>query len=71
MTERYNALVVSLDRDIRQDDAEHIINAIAMLKGVNGVTPNSVDPDTFSNQLRITKTVTDSLYEVIAKLNKM
>jgi hypothetical protein len=34
MTDRYNSLTVVLDRDIREDDAEHILNAIRMIKGV-------------------------------------
>ena len=40
MTDRLNALTVSLDRDIREDDAEVIINAIKAIRGVNGVTAN-------------------------------
>ena len=40
MTDRLNALTVSLDRDIRDDDAEVIINAIKAIRGVNGVTGN-------------------------------
>ena len=40
MTDRYNALVVVLERDIRSDDAEDIISALRMVKGVSSVTPN-------------------------------
>lgn len=43
MTDRYNALTVVLDRDVRSDDAESIISAIKMVKGVASVTPNVVD----------------------------
>ena len=43
MTDRYNAVVVAFDRDIREDDAEAVINAIRMIKGVVNVTPNVTD----------------------------
>lgn len=44
MTDRYNAFVVILEKDIRDDDAEQIINAIKMVKGVLDVTPHIADP---------------------------
>jgi len=34
MTTRLKGLTVVLDHDIREDDAEYIINAINMIKGV-------------------------------------
>ena len=34
MTDRYYALTVVLEKDIREDDAHHLLNAIRMLKGV-------------------------------------
>lgn len=40
MTDRYNAITVVLDHDIREDDAESLLNAIRMLRGVLSVTPN-------------------------------
>lgn len=43
MTDRYNALVVVLDRDIREDDAEFLISAIKMLRGVASVQGNVSD----------------------------
>ncbi len=38
MTDRYHALTVTLERDIREDDAEHLINAIKMMRGVLDVS---------------------------------
>jgi len=43
MTDRYHALTVVLDRDIREDDAEPILAAIQMIKGVQSVTPHVAD----------------------------
>lgn len=40
MTDRINAFVVILDQDVRDDDAQAIINAIRQLKGVLDVQPH-------------------------------
>lgn len=39
MTDRHAGYVVTLSEDIREDDAETIINAIRMVKGVINVRP--------------------------------
>ena len=39
MTDRHSGYVVVLNRDIREDDAEAVINAIRMVKGVLSVEP--------------------------------
>jgi len=46
MTDRYNALTVVLESDIREDDAGPIIIAIRMIRGVLSVEPHVVDIDT-------------------------
>ena len=38
MTDRYHSLTVVLEKDVRTDDAEPIINAIRMVKGVLSVS---------------------------------
>lgn len=40
MTDRFNALIVVLDKDYRDDDAEPILEAIRMIKCVQSVTGN-------------------------------
>lgn len=45
MTDRFHSLTVVLEHDIRDDDAEHIINAIKMLRGVLSVSGNVSDID--------------------------
>lgn len=37
MTTRYNALIVALEEDMREDDAQGLIDAIARLRGVIAV----------------------------------
>lgn len=44
MTDRHLGYTVALDRDIREDDAEHIINAIRLIKGVSDVKPIRAEP---------------------------
>ena len=43
MTDRIRVLTVVLDKDYRDDDCEHVINAIKMIKGVRSVEPEVVD----------------------------
>jgi len=45
MTDRIKGLTVSLEPNIREDDAETIINAIKMIRGVNGVETHVADID--------------------------
>lgn len=39
MTDRYSGYVVVLERDIRDDDAEHVLGLLRNLKGVQSVQP--------------------------------
>ena len=39
MTDRHSAYIVVLDHDIREDDAEPILGALRMVKGVLRVEP--------------------------------
>lgn len=71
MSNRLNALTVSLDRDIRDDDAEVIINAIKAIRGVNGVTGNIVDPDSYVAQRRSNNIVREKLFQLMDELNKI
>ncbi len=40
MTDRYDAVVLELDRDMRSDDAEELLTLLRNLKGVRRVTPH-------------------------------
>lgn len=39
MTDRHAAYIVVLAEDIREDDAEHVLNALRMVSGVVSVEP--------------------------------
>lgn len=68
MTDRINALTVVLERDIREDDAQPLIDAIKMMKGVISVTSNIVTPDSYVAQIRANNKVTNTLSELINKI---
>jgi len=44
MTDRWNGFIVTLDRNLREDDAQPIMEAIQMLKGVQHVEPSVASP---------------------------
>lgn len=43
MTDRHSAYIVTLDKDLRADDAEKILDALEMIKGVVSVEPVVAD----------------------------
>lgn len=49
MTTRYSGFVVTLTDDIREDDAEAVVTALRMVKGVASVEP--VDADIIAEQI--------------------
>lgn len=64
MTDRYNALTVVLERDIREDDAEHILKAIGMIRGVLSVTPNIADMEAHIAEQRVRREMGEKLMAV-------
>jgi len=66
MTDRYYALTIALEKDIREDDCEHLINAIKMLRGVLNVTPKVVSPDTWMAEQRAYSSLQQKIYKVLA-----
>ena len=65
MTDRFYALTVVLEKDIREDDAEHIINAIRMIKGVIDVEGNITTPETWMAEERARRELRQKLIEII------
>lgn len=65
MTDRYYALTVVLEKDIRSDDAEKLIDAINMLKGVINVKGNVSDPDVWMAQERARCELGIKLLEIV------
>jgi len=65
MTDRLNGVTVTFDRDIRDDDAECLIQAIKMIKGVVHVEPNIVTSEDWMAQTRTKTEIRNKLYEFI------
>jgi len=65
MTDRYFALTVTLDRDIREDDCQPIIDAIKMVKCVQSVVPHVADFDQYAAVERASADLRKKLFEVL------
>lgn len=65
MTDRYHALVVVLEKDTRTDDAEHLINAIKMMRGVADVQGEVADTALYSAQTRVRQELGEKLWAVL------
>ncbi len=72
MTDRLNALIVILEHDIREDDAEPIINAIQQLRGVLQVEPHVADSiGDAAAEARVRSELTKKLFAVLYKEDKV
>lgn len=67
MTDRFDSLTVVLERDTREDDAEAIIQAIRMIKGVLSVKPHVADLQTHIAQERVRREITEKIWQVVQK----
>jgi hypothetical protein len=65
MTDRYNAFVVVLEQDIREDDAQAIINAIKMVKGVLDVTPHTASFEDAIATTRVRQELIEKVYKTL------
>jgi hypothetical protein len=65
MTDRYAAFTVTLDQDIREDDAQAIINAIKMVKHVRSVTPHVANWEFHTAVERVRFEIWDKVREAI------
>lgn len=65
MTDRLKGLVVTLDQDYRDDDAEAIINAIRQIKGVLSVSTSIATGEDHFNRTRIKYELGEKLWAVL------
>jgi hypothetical protein len=71
MSDRFNSLTVALTKDIRDDDAEWIINAIRMIKGVANVTGNVVDHNSYAASSRWKTKAREKIYQVLKEIDDL
>ena len=65
MTTRLKGFTVVLNNDIREDDAEQIIRAIQMIKGVQNVVPVETNPDDYINRSQIRHELYNKILKVL------
>lgn len=65
MTDRLKGVTVVFDRDIRVDDAEAILAAIQMIKGVARVAPSISTSDDWMNRERVRIELVEKIFEVL------
>jgi hypothetical protein len=65
MTDRYHSLTVILERDIREDDAQPLIGAIQMLRGVLSVQPHVANLETEMAQQRANQQLGAKLLDIL------
>lgn len=71
MTDRHQGYIVTLTDDFREDDAEAIINAIRMVKGVASVTPIVADYEAHMARARVRSQVADLIRDVVRKIDDL
>lgn len=65
MTERIKGFTVALRHDIREDDAEGVLNAIRQLRGVADVTGVRANSDDWMNRTRIRQEITGKVMKAL------
>lgn len=65
MTDHIKGLIITFERDIREDDVDPIIEAIQMVRGVADVSRSVADSRDHMNRERIRREMREKLWEVL------
>jgi len=65
MTDHYHSIAVALEKNIRDDDAKPIIDALKMIKGVLSVKPYISDFESHMAEERAKKEYAAKLWKVL------
>jgi hypothetical protein len=65
MTDRYNTLTVVLERDVRDDDAAPLLQAIRLMRGVADVRGNVTDQAGFMAEARARREFQNRLWRAL------
>lgn len=65
MTDRLKGVWVAFERDIRDDDAVGVIEAMKQLRGVVAVTTHAADASDWMARERIRRELGDKLWQVL------
>lgn len=67
MTDRVKGITIVLDRDIRTDDVEVLVNAIRLLRGVATVDTVLTTSDDYFARERIRTELVGKMFDVLKK----
>ena len=70
MTERSHSITVTLEKDVRVDDAESLILAIRMMRGVLDVRGNVTTSEIHTAEHRLSSEVVLSMYALAGAFSK-
>lgn len=70
MTDRHAGYIVTLENDMREDDAQATINALRMVKGVLSVDPIVANIETHMAQSRARRELIEKFYNFVRGLDK-
>jgi len=65
MTDRFHSLVVVLEQDIREDDAQNLIKAIKLLRGVADVSGAVADLASHTAEVRARTALGQQILDVL------
>lgn len=65
MTDRVNALIVALEVDMRDDDAQGLVDAITQLRGVSSVRLNVADMDDWLAKDRAKRELRQKIHDLL------
>ena len=65
MTTRYSHITIALEADMRDDDAESLLNAIRQLRGVLSVEAQVANPEVWIGTERARERLGQALWEVL------
>jgi hypothetical protein len=68
MTDHHTAYIITLDKDIKEDDAEILMSALMMIKGVISVSPVISDIQSHVAEQRANLKLKDKLINLIQEL---
>lgn len=68
MTDRHAGYLVTLEQDLRADDAEPVLAAIRQLRGIAAVTPVVADMATMLGIMRARNQYREAIYQALAKV---
>ncbi len=64
MSDRFSTLVVVLDDDIHEDDADRLVDAILWLKGVTSVKRSVTNLEDYAARVRVKSDIREKIFNL-------